>query len=494
MSSVGVLLDGPVQQLADAVRSGEVSATQIAQASIDRCIELSKTTNAMHTVHTERVLQEAGELDRRVRAGHDPGPLAGVPVAIKDNILVQDRLTTCGSAILEGYVAPYNAHAIDRLRLAGAVPVGRANMDEFAMGGSTETCAWGRVANPWDLSRVPGGSSGGSAALVAGGAVPLALGSDTGGSVRQPASFTGLVGIKPTYGHVSRRGLVAFASSTDQISPLGRSVADTALLLDSIVGRDPLDATSIEAANPCLPSVGQTVSGLRIGVPKEYFDEGTHPAVVQAVESALHALEQRGAVIVEVSLPSTALAVACYYVLAPAEASANLARFDGVRYGRRAQGESIHQIYRRSRTEGLGAEVKRRILIGTFALSAGYVDAYYHQAQRVRGQLTDELNAALGHVDALITPTAPTVAYPFGGRSDPVSMYLGDVLTIPASLAGIPAVSVPVGIHHGHPIGAQVMTAAGMDPRALQIAYALEQHTEPLGRPPTWVGEGDTSP
>lgn len=487
-------LDGSAEGLAAAVRQGEITAVAVARESIRRCLALQTSTNAIHALDEQAVLARAAEIDGQVEAGIDPGRLAGVPVGIKDNIAVRGRPTTCGSRILSGYVSPYNAHVIDLIEDEGAIPIGRANMDEFAMGSSSESCAWGPVGNPWDSQRVPGGSSGGCAALVAGGAVPLALGSDTGGSVRQPAAFTGLVGMKPTYGRVSRRGLVAYASSTDQVSPFARNVADAALLLHVTSGHDPLDSTSL--ARAVSMDVGKsipTIEGLKIGVPVEFLRDGLQPGVLHTLRNTMRSVVSLGATVTEITLPTTDLAVACYYVLAPAEASANLARFDGIRYGARVQANSLDEVYAESRSAGFGAEVKRRILMGTFALSAGYVDAYYNQAQRVRAQLTAELASTFETVDAILSPTAPTTAFRFQEREDPISMYLGDVFTIPASLAGTPAISIPLGTADGLPVGIQIMTAYNTDDvtiriaKALEFAQSLSDRRQP-SRPPGWVG------
>ena len=406
------------------------------------------------------------------------GRLAGVPVAVKDNLATSDLCTTCGSKILEGYVSPYEATAVRRLREAGALVVGKTNMDEFAMGSSNENSAFGPVRNPVDLARVPGGSSGGSAAAVAAGYVPVALGSDTGGSVRQPASFCGVVGVKPTYGRVSRYGLVAFGSSLDQIGVLSRSVVDAAEVLGVISGHDPRDSTSSEREVPDLVGAcGGEVDGLVIGVPEEYFPETLDVGVRARCEAAIERMEAAGATIRSVSLPHTLYAIPTYYVLATAEASSNLARFDGVRYGLRdAEGEDLSAMYERTRTAGFGREVKRRILLGTFALTAGYHDQYYGRAQRARSLVSSDFETVFdAGVDVLFTPTSPTVAFPLGERmQDPLQMYLADVFTVTANLAGLPAISVPVGTSDGLPVGGQLIAPKWGETTLFRAAFALE--------------------
>ena len=416
------------------------------------------------------------------------GALAGIPAAVKDNLVTADFPTTCGSRILRGFRSPYEATAVRRLRRAGAVVLGKTNMDEFGMGSSTENSAFGPTRNPWHRDRVPGGSSGGSAAAVAAGIVPVALGSDTGGSVRQPASFCGVVGIKPTYGRVSRYGLVAFASSLDQVGALGRTVRDAATLLEVVSGHDPRDATSVNRPVPPLAAACERgVRGLVVGVPREYFPPGLDPVVRRLAERALGALEGAGAEVRDVSLPHTRYAIPAYYIIAPAEASSNLARYDGVRFGRRSRGAgSTEQLYELSRSDGFGTEVKRRILLGTYALSAGYYDAYYGRAQEARAVIAHDFERVFGDgVDVLFTPTSPTPAFRLGERiHDPYRMYLSDVFTVPANLAGVPALSVPIGLAEGLPVGGQLMAAHWREDTLLTAAAAIEAELGMVGSPP----------
>jgi aspartyl-tRNA(Asn)/glutamyl-tRNA(Gln) amidotransferase subunit A len=469
-----------VPELAAAVRAGRTSAAATVRAALSRARAVDAAPEGLNAFLSldDGAAAHAALVDEQVATGREPGPLAGVPIAIKDNIATLGTPTTCASRMLENYRAPYEATAVRRLRAAGAVVIGKTNLDEFAMGSSTEHSAFGPTRNPHDRTRVPGGSSGGSAAAVAAGVVPAALGSETGGSVRQPAAFCGVVGVKPTYGRVSRYGLVAFASSLDQIGTFGRTVADAATLLEVIAGPDPFDATAAGLAlPPLLPELERDVHGLVIGVPDEYFPAWLDPAVAQLVRSASARLQEAGATVRPVSLPTTRLAIPAYCVIAPAEASSNLARFDGVRYGLRQQGDgSTTGLYEASRSAGFGAEVKRRIMLGTFALSAGYYDRYYAQAQQVRAALAAELRTLFhGGVHALLTPTTPSVAFEFGARSDPYAMYLEDIFTVTANLAGIPAVSVPVGHVGGLPVGAQILADRWGEPVMLRVAAALER-------------------
>jgi aspartyl-tRNA(Asn)/glutamyl-tRNA(Gln) amidotransferase subunit A len=461
--------------LAAAVRAGERSAVSVVTEALARA-EAAAGLGAFLHLQAERALADAQAVDALVVAGRDPGPLAGVPVALKDNIADAGEPLGCASRMLEGYRAPYTATAVSRLRAAGAVPIGRTNMDEFAMGSSTENSAYFPAKNPWDPSRVPGGSSGGSAVAVAAQVCPIALGSETGGSVRQPASLCGVVGLKPTYGRISRSGLVAFASSTDQLGPFGSTVRDCALLTEVISGVDPRDGTTARL-DPAglLAACERPVAGLRIGLPVECWGEGIEPGVRAAVEAAVEALRAQGARVQAVSVPSLPLAIAVYQVVTGAEASSNLARFDGVRYGPREEADELAELYIRTRSARFGAEVQRRILLGTFVLSAGYAEAYYQRAQGVRERMSAELDAVFTRVDALLTPTSPTVAFRLGERmTDPLSMYLSDIFTAPASLTGHVALSVPAGLSEGLPVGAQLWARRFEEGTAFALAAAIE--------------------
>ena len=462
-----------------AIRDGETSAAAAVDASLGWIREREEAgLNAFLSVREEEAREEAGEVDGRLADG-EALPLAGVPVAVKDNIAVAGGPTTCGSKLLEPYVSPFDATAVARLREAGAVVVGKTNLDEFAMGSSTENSAFGPTRNPHDPDRVPGGSSGGSAAAVGAGVVPLALGSSTGGSVRQPAAFCGVVGVKPTYGRVSRWGLVAFGSSFDQIGPMAATVEDAAAMLAAIAGSDPHDATSLpDPAEPYAADLDAwEPDGVRIGWPREYFDEGgLDPAIRAACEEAREALADAGAEIVEVSLPHAPWAIAAYYVVAIAEASSNLARYDGVRYGHRAAGaEDLEEMYLRTRSE-FGAEVKRRIMLGTYALSAGYYEAYYGKGTAARARIAEDFERAFEDVGSLLAPTAPTPAFRLGEKvDDPLAMYLNDVYTVSANLAGIPALSLPWGTSEGLPIGIQLLGPRLSERRLFRIARLLER-------------------
>ena len=432
--------------------------------------------NALLWHDRDAALGAAREVATLTREGNRAGPLAGVPVVVKDNIATLTMPTTCGSKILEGYVSPFEATAITRLRTAGAVIIGKTNMDEFAMGSSTENSAYGPARNPLDPTRVPGGSSGGSAACVAAGVVRVALGSETGGSVRQPAAFCGIVGVKPTYGRVSRYGLVAFASSLDQVGVFGRSVEDAAIALGVIAGRDRYDSTSADVpVDDYAAQATPSLEGVVIGRPREYFPESLDARIRERCDAALDALRARGATVRDVSLPHTDLAIPTYYIIAPAEASSNLARFDGVRYGVRARAASLREMYADTRSHGFGREVTRRILLGTYVLSAGYYDAYYKKAQEVRGLIANDFRRVFdAGVTVLFTPTAPTPAFPLGTRSDPYEMYLSDIFTATANLAGIPAMSLPVGRVDGLPIGGQLMSRHFDEAAMFRVAFALE--------------------
>jgi aspartyl-tRNA(Asn)/glutamyl-tRNA(Gln) amidotransferase subunit A len=466
-------------EIAAAVRAGERSARDVVEEHLAVIEAREPEIHAFNYVLADEARAAADAVDASVARGDDPGLLAGVPVALKDNMCTRGIPTTCSSKILEGWRPPYSATVVDRVVDAGGVPVGKTNLDEFAMGSSTENSAFGATRNPRCPDRVPGGSSGGSAAAVAAGFAALGLGSDTGGSIRQPAALSGVVGVKPTYGVVSRYGLIAFASSLDQIGPLTGTVDDAALLLEVIAGHDPLDSTSIAEPAPSLrAAVDGGVDGLRVGIVEELADaEGVQPDVAAAVEQAALALEKEGATVERVSVPSAAYGLSAYYLIAPAEASSNLARYDGVRYGLRVEGPDAATMNARTRDAGFGPEVKRRIMLGTYALSAGYYDAYYGQAQRVRTLIIRDFARAYERFDALLGPTSPTTAFELGAKTaDPLSMYLSDVCTVPTSLAGHPAASVPFGADaDGLPIGVQVLAPALGEPVMFRVARTIEE-------------------
>jgi aspartyl-tRNA(Asn)/glutamyl-tRNA(Gln) amidotransferase subunit A len=461
--------------IAASIRTGERSARAVLSSSLERVRELEGDLHCFNEVTIEAAEADADAVDQMVRSGIDPGPLAGVPVALKDNMCTVGIPTTCSSKILEGWLPPYDATVVSRLREAGAVAIGKTNLDEFAMGSSTENSAFGPTRNPWDTGRVPGGSSGGSASAVASGMVPLALGSDTGGSIRQPAALCGIVGVKPTYGVVSRYGLIAFASSLDQIGPFTTTVADAALALEVIAGHDPMDSTSLDRPAPSLlASLGEGVSGLRIGIVEDFITEGSECS--DAVLAAAAALAAAGAKLDQVKIPELLLGLPAYYVIAPAEASSNLSRYDGVRYGLRVDGPDTETMNSRTRGQGFGPEVKRRIMMGTYALSAGYYDAYYGQAQKARTLVIRAFEAAYRDFDVLLTPTTPSVAFPFGSKvDDPIEMYMCDLCSIPSSLAGHPAASVPFALSpQGLPIGVQVLAPALGEAVMMRVAASLE--------------------
>ena len=468
---------------------GEVSARELTDHHLARIEAVDSSVHAFLEVTADRARADADRMDEARAAGEDLPPLAGVPIAIKDNLCTKGIRTTCSSRMLESFVPPYESTVTDRLWRSGAVLIGKTNLDEFAMGGSTETSVFGPTANPWNTGYVPGGSSGGSAAAVAAGECMASLGSDTGGSIRQPASFCGVVGLKPTYGRVSRYGLVAFASSLDQVGPFATTVSDAAELLQAIAGEDPRDSTCLKAPVPNYrEALGRSVSGLRIGVVRECFDqEGLDPQVKASVLAAADVLQSLGAELVDVSCPRFNDGIATYYVIAPSEASANLARYDGVKYGFRAEdASSLSAMTARSRAEGFGSEVQRRILIGTYALSAGYVDAYYRKAQQVRTLIRRDFETAFASVDVLLTPTAPSTAFAAGAHADdPLAMYLADLLTIPANLAGLPAINVPCGFDsNGLPIGVQLIGNVLEEPLLLQVAHQYEQSADVMSRRP----------
>ena len=469
-------------ELHEKLKEREITAVELTESIFERIEDVETSIKGYLTLTKEIALEQASTADTGFQNGNDMPPLAGIPIAIKDVICTKDVRTTCASKILSNFVPPYDATVMTKLQEQGAVMIGKTNMDEFAMGSSTENSAFQITHNPWDLETIPGGSSGGSAAVVSADTAICSLGSDTGGSIRQPAALCGVVGMKPTYGRVSRYGLVAFASSLDQIGPFTKDITDCALILNAICGKDKLDSTSVDAPVPdftkCLIN---DVNGLRIGVPKEYFAEGLDPEVGELVHESIAEFEKLGASVQEVSLPHTDYAIATYYIIAPAEASANLARYDGVRYGYRTEDPAdLISMYKKTRSEGFGQEVKRRIMLGTFALSAGYQDAYYRKAQKVRTLIKSDFDAAFEKVDVIATPTSPTTAFKIGERTaDPLQMYLCDVMTTPASHAGLPGISVPCGfVNSGLPVGLQLLTAPFAEETLLRAAYTFEQNTD----------------
>ncbi len=479
-------------ELRDKLAGGELSSEQATAGCLERISRLDRQLGAFLQTFPERAIERARAIDARRARGEPAGALAGLPLAIKDNMASSFGRTTCGSRMLENFHAPYDATVVERLEAAGGVVVGKCNLDEFAMGSSTETSALGRTANPWDAARVPGGSSGGSAAAVAARLVPAALGSDTGGSIRQPASFCGVVGLKPTYGRVSRWGLVAFASSLDQIGPIGRSVADAALLLTVIAGRDGRDSTSVDRAVPdYLAGLDEPVAGLRVGLASEFLGPGLNDEVKAAVLSAVDALRGQGATVVDISLPHCKYAIATYYLVATAEASSNLARYDGVHYGHRTdRPKDFMDVYLASRAEGFGDEVKRRIMLGTYALSSGYYDAYYLRALKARRLIKGDFDAAFKQVDVIACPTAPTTAFGLGEKADnPLEMYLSDVYTTACNLAGLPGISVPCGFDRaGLPIGLQLMAPAFEEHKLLRAARMYERTADWASKSPALAG------
>jgi len=474
------MFDKTVAELSAALKAKKVSSVELAQGFLDR-ISKYRDLNAFISLDPERTLAQAKVADERLAKGQ-ASPLTGIPIAQKDIFCADGWLTTCGSKMLSNFVAPYDATIVERFNTAGAVCLGKTNMDEFAMGSSNETSFYGLVKNPWDTQAVPGGSSGGSAAAVAARLAPAATGTDTGGSIRQPAALTGITGIKPSYGRVSRYGMIAFASSLDQGGPMTRTAEDAALLLNTMCGFDPRDSTSVDQPVPDFTaSLNNSIKGLRIGLPKEYLGAGLSADVAKVVEAAIAEYKKLGAEVVEVSLPNSQLAIPCYYVLAPAEASSNLARFDGVRYGYRApEYKDLSDMYCKTRAQGFGAEVKRRILIGTYVLSAGYYDAYYLQAQRLRRLITDDFNRAFEKCDVIMGPTTPTTAFNLGAKTDdPVAMYLSDIYTISVNLAGLPGMSIPAGFGADQrPVGLQLIGKYFDEARLLNAAHQYQQATD----------------
>ncbi len=475
----------PAHELAKLLISRDVSSEELTRKLYDHIEKTDKNIGAYITLTKDMAIEQAKEADKRIKDKRGITPLTGIPIAIKDNMCVKDVLCTCGSKMLSSFIPPYNATVINKFKKCGLVFLGKTNMDEFAMGSSTETSYFKVTRNPWNTNTIPGGSSGGSAAAVASDQAILSIGSDTGGSIRQPASHCGIVGMKPTYGRVSRYGLVAFASSLDQIGPLTKNVRDCAVLLEVISGYDSLDSTSVNMNVPDYMSfLNKDIKNIKIGVPKEYFIEGIDKDVKSSINAAIKKLEELGAIIEEVSLPHTEYAVATYYIIAPAEASANLARYDGVKYGYRAKMESADKdllgMYENTRKEGFGAEVKRRIMLGTHTLSSGYYDAYYLKAQKVRTLINQDFDNAFNECDVLVTPTSPTPAFKIGEKiDDPLQMYLSDIFTIPTNLAGLPAISLPCGLSkNGLPIGLQLIGNYFDEGRILQVAHAFEQNTK----------------
>ncbi len=468
------------REIRDEIRSGKTSAVSVMEDTLERIRTLNPEINAFRETFDDEAMAEARKIDERLARGEDPGPLTGVPVGIKDNIATTEGTTTCGSKMLDGYRSPYEATVVTRLREAGAIPVGRTNCDEFAMGSSTETCVHGPVRNPWNTKCVPGGSSGGSSAAVAAGLVPATLGSDTGGSIRQPAALCGCVGLKPSYGRVSRYGLVAFGSSLDQIGPLTRTVEDAAIMLEAICGVDDRDSTSAPEPAAEIELGGVFPKGLRVGIPRQYREPGANePAVEREVDRAIALLRDAGAEIIDIDLPLTETGISTYYVIAPAEASSNLARYDGIRYGHRSNepSGSVDELYARSRSEGFGPEVQRRIMLGTYVLSSGYYDAYYQRALKVRRLIKNEFDRAFEHCDVLLGPTAPSTAFELGAKPDPVAMYLCDIYTVNNNMAGICGISIPSRTEteeDGLPIGLHLQAQAFNEKMLLETAGALE--------------------
>ena len=471
-----------VHELKEKIQKKELSSAEITKAFAERIKEKEESLNAFLTVLIDDAIKQAEEMDKKIDKGEITSELAGIPIGIKDNICTKGIKTTCGSKMLENFISPYDATVMEKINSAGMINLGKLNMDEFAMGSSTENSAFQKTHNPWNLKKVPGGSSGGSATAVAANMVPWALGSDTGGSVRQPASLCGIVGLKPTYGLISRYGLVAYASSLDQIGTFTKDVEDCALLLNVIAGKDERDTTSVKIKNKdYVKALKNNVKGLRIGVPKEYFGEGINPEVREAIEKAIMEYKELGAIVEECSIPIADYTLATYYIISCAEASSNLGRFDGIRYGYRTPNyESLEDIFINSRTEGFGDEVKRRIILGTYVLSSGYYDAYYKKAQQVRTLIKNEFNKIFEKYDILITPTSPTVAFDIGEKSNnPMEMYMADICTVPINVAGVPAISIPCGVDKtGMPIGMQIIGKHFSEETILNAAYTYEQKTK----------------
>ena len=472
--------DKTLAELSRLLAEGSTTSVELTRHFLDRIATHNASVNAVITVTAERAMAEAAEADQQ-RAAGSAGPLCGIPFVHKDIFCTDGVRTSCASKMLDNFVAPYDATVVSKLSDAGMVCLGKANMDEFAMGSSNENSFYGPVKNPWNTECVPGGSSGGSAALVAAGLAPAATGTDTGGSIRQPAAFCGITGIKPTYGRVSRYGMIAFASSLDQGGPMARTAEDCALMLQAMAGFDERDSTSVEReVEDYSATLGDSIEGLRIGLPKEYFGEGLDPAIAETVRKAIAELENLGAVVKEISLPKQSLGIPAYYIVAPAEASSNLSRFDGVRFGHRCEApENLEDLYKRSRAEGFGEEVQRRIMVGAYVLSAGYYDAYYLKAQKIRRLIRDEFLEAFNEVDVIAGPTTPSTAFGLGAKTDdPVAMYLNDIYTITANLAGVPGMSLPCGFVNDMPVGLQLISGYFTEARLLNVAHRYQQVTD----------------
>lgn len=479
-----------VEETAQRVASGEITAVRLLDTMLSRIHNVDRELGAYLETDSEHARRDAAEIDRKRAAGEPLGPLAGVPISLKDNLVTRGVATTAGSKILQDWIPPYDATVVEKLRAAGAVLLGKTNLDEFGMGSSTERSAYKKTRNPWDPTRVPGGSSGGSAAAVAAGLCAASLGTDTGGSIRQPAAFCGVVGLKPTYGRVSRWGVVAFASSLDQVGPITRTVKDAAIVLGAIAGHDPRDSTALHVPVPAFADAATgDVRGLRVGLPAEYFPASIDTDVRAALDRTIAALKDRGATTVEVSLPHTHLALPAYYVLAPAEASSNLARYDGIRFGKRAEARDLLETYCKSRGAGFGPEVKRRIMLGTYALRSGYYDAYYKKAQQIRTLIKQDFDQAFERCDVLLTPTTPTTAFRIGSKASPLDMYLGDIFTLACNLAGLPGMSVPCGLSaDGLPIGAQLLGKPLDEVTLIRAGSAIEAAVGLGDRRPTGIG------
>jgi len=479
-----------IHSLQDLLAKREISAEELTNQALERIENIDDKIKAFVTVTKDKAIHLARAIDQKRNMGENLGPLVGIPMALKDNMCTEGIKTTCSSKILYNFIPPYNARVYEKLLGAGSILLGKTNMDEFAMGSSTENSGFFPTRNPWDLNCVPGGSSGGSAAAVASGEAVFALGSDTGGSIRQPAAFCGVVGLKPTYGVVSRYGLIAYASSLDQIGPFTRDVTDCALVMNAIAGHDSFDSTSAAVDYPDYTSfLVNDIKGMHVGIPQEYFGEGIEPEIEAKIREAISKLEELGAVVEECSLPHTQYALPAYYIIAPAECSSNLARYDGVRYGLRAEdADDIVSMFSRTRDQGFGIEVKRRIMLGTYALSSGYYDAYYLKALKVRNLIKQDFDQAFEKFDCLLTPTAPSVAFEFGSKSDPLAMYKQDVCTIPINLAGLPALSLPYGLVNNRPVGLQLVGKTFGEGTLLKIAYSLEQNSDQTRLTPSLEG------